>query len=112
MPYTITDDADCGSIVYNFSVPSGFDLFSSGLANANDNVITFSNLSAYEVGLIDVQMEVSSTLKLSAAYTINFEMEVIDCYSEIMTSPNPPLTSLAVTFPFDEKLHWSPFEYM
>ena len=60
-----------------------------------------------------VQLEVSSTMDTRAAYTVTFEIQVIDCELETMTLTDPETCPLVGTFPdFLITYQWDVFEFL
>ena len=79
-PYTMTEDPDCGEIVYEASVTSGYDPFAAGQADMSDNIIHLDSFSEYEAGVMTVQIDIKSSFDDSSyfAYTISFDITVTD----------------------------------
>ena len=65
-PYTKTVDEDCGEIVYEASVTSGYDPFAAGHADIQDNVLHFDSFEEYEAGIMTVQVNVKSSSDVSS----------------------------------------------
>ena len=74
-PYTLTNESDCGSLVYTASTISGYDPFSAGNGGSiSTTQLTFSNLGAYPIGVTQIQVQVSTTTTSSPAYSITFNI--------------------------------------
>ena len=109
----ITSDPDCGNLVYTASVINGFDSIGNGNVAQSDNTFYFSDFHDYTDGLMTVQVEVSSTLDTRAAYTVTFDIQVIDCELEIMTLTDPGTCPLLGTFPdFLVTYQWDEFMFL
>ena len=60
-----------------------------------------------------VQVEISSTIDTRVAYTVDFDINVIDCELETMTLIDPETCPLVGTFPvFLETYQWDVFEFL
>ena len=95
----MTSDTDCGNVHYTASVTSGYDSIGNGHVVQTDNEFVFSNFHEYTAGLMTVQVEISSTIDTRVAYTIDFDINVIDCELETMTLIDPETCPLVGTFP-------------
>ena len=81
--------------------------FTAGHATVSANTIVFTNFYDYTEGPLPIEVKVCYDCSVSAAYTINFELQVIDCESEAMTVFDPGNCPLTVTFPvFYEVYSW------
>ena len=97
----MTNDNDCGQIVYSASTTSGYDPFTAGHAVIDNNVgvLTFNDFHNYSEGMMKVQVEIKSSHNLTvAAYTIPFDIEVIDCQSHDIIVYEPDKCPIAQTF--------------
>ena len=61
------------------SVTEGYEPFGPGHATSTDNVILFENFHEYEQSIMKVQVDIKQSVHTEIVYTINFEVEVIDC---------------------------------
>ena len=100
-PYTMTEDADCGEIVYEASVTSGYDPFAAGHADMSNNIVHLDSFSEYEAGVMTVQIDIKSSFddsaEYAAAYTISFEITVTDYVTEeTAASIVPAICSLTI----------------
>ena len=79
-PYTLTNDDDCGEIIYSASVTSGYDPFSAGYATNTEGSLVFSNFQQYEEGtmtvFIDI-LQVRQDVEIGVAYSLEFDIDVI-----------------------------------
>ena len=78
MPYFQTSVADCGTITYEMTLTStGYDPITPGYASMSGNKMTFTDLSLYDVGLIEVRVDVKTDIaSTTAAYQIFTQISV------------------------------------
>ena len=76
-PYTMTDDEDCGNLVYEASVDDSYDPFSVNHAIITDNVLVFENPDEYNAGIMTVKVDIRLSLTTAIAYSIYIPITVI-----------------------------------
>ena len=54
----MTDEEECGVLVYEASVTSGYDPFTPGHASITDSLLVFDDFQEYAEGTMTVQIEV------------------------------------------------------
>ena len=102
-PYLLTEDAECGSVVYEASVVSGYNPFAAGYAYASSNILQFDSVSEYEAGVMTVQVSIKSSVHPQYLdESIAFDIHVIgvsDCNVEETTSltADPPICTALPT---------------
>ena len=81
--------------------------FTAGHATVSVNSIIFTDFYDYTEGTLPIEVKICYDCSVSAAYTINFDLQVIDCESEAMTVFDPGNCPITVTFPvFYEIYRW------
>lgn len=86
-PYTLTNEADCGNLVYTATVDSPYyDPFGAGHATWAGTTLTLSSVALYPIGLTYVRVDVSTDLTGTAAYSIQIPVTV--CEPPAITTRN------------------------
>lgn len=83
--YLLTEDANCGAVVYDLEISSAsepdFNPLLTGLATLNDNLVTLTQLRAYPAGSLVFIVKISNKVDgmlTEPAYTKQFSIELVN----------------------------------
>ena len=75
-------------------------------------MLTFNNFSEYTAGTMIIGVDVYYSTQAAPIYSFEFDIEVIDCSTETISTSDPDNCPIAKNFPdFEETFEWSTFSY-
>ena len=109
------DISDCLTPVYNSMTRSvtAYDPWATlGYVTPTESgrIITFSNIAKYKTGKIEGKFEVGWANE-AASYSYDFDITVIDCYSEQLSKPATSPTEELYTASLVVEIAFGPFSY-
>ena len=74
--------------------------------------LTFNNFSEYPEGPMTIEVDVNYSTQAAPIYSFEFDIEVIDCSTETISTSDPDNCPIAKNFPhFEETFEWKTFSF-